>query len=140
MQHGDDRGDHHRWAAKVVFYLRWIFVIFQVALQGYLVDKASMALPIVLGQGLGERERVFEIRKVLGNCLKFLCHKIFTQRACAIKEAHAACGLQRMEKMKEMAAHGRHSGAATYIDHLSVTILNKEFAIGPGKVNFITRL
>ena len=103
-------------------------MVLQIVLVQDVVDEAGRPRPVVLGQRIGERQRPGEVGVLLGQLVELIHIEGLAQRARTVPEADLALGLQALELVEDVRAHGRHAGTAADEHHLVVGLLGEELA------------
>lgn len=122
--------DHHGRAAKVEFDGFGIWVLFEEFDEDDFVDEAGVALPMVIGQGVGEGDMEIEVRVTGGEVVKEIVVKDFLAGACSVPEGDFAFGVLGFEEVGDVGAERGHAGAAADVEHFLLGRFDMEIAEG----------
>ena len=106
-------------------------MVLQVMLIENVVDKALVAVPIILWQRIRKRHVPFEIVKLLGQLVEVFNKEHLFLGARAIPEGNLAIAvLQTLELVEDMRPHRGHASTTADEHHLFLCLAGKEFAEG----------
>jgi hypothetical protein len=123
--------DHERRSAQVVLDVFRGRVVLQVVVVEHLMDEALEARPVVLGQGIRERQVPLEVLELRRDGVEVLHVEGLAHAAGAVPVAHLAVRVEATELIEDVGAHGRHARTAPDEDHLVVGAAGEELAVGP---------
>ena len=115
-------------------------MILQVLLVQYVVDEPGEAFPVVFRLRVRQCQVPVEVIVLFCQLVIFFVVEALANTTGTVPEAHLALGVQTLELVEDMTAHGRHARTTTDKDHLGVGVLGEEFTEGPEHSDLVTRL
>ena len=105
-----------------------------------LVVDVLLLVPVVPFSRLRQHQVELEVGEFLLNGPEIVHVEQLTLGASAVEERDLAAGLQGVEEVEQMGAHGRHARTTADVHHLCLGLLDEELSVRTRNGDFVARL